>query len=357
MVFVVLSLLPLAALGPAEAADGATADIWGDLDREIESLAASLPVEDRTGPLLSGFLRVEQQWTEAENADTELGTALANARVALDGKVGDIGYKFSFDGATGANGTTASLEDAFATMPLSEDVQLVFGRFKAPFLFTATVGDDRQLFWDRTFQGKTWDGRDAGVQLLAELGHLRAWANAQNGGDGVSGDLMWNVCAAWDLDAGRRLGGQEGGYGVDVPANVTAAVGYLDEGTIGDGGVINGQLLATLGAFYFEGEVVSYGDGYTPNAVAGGIAQPAAQDGLGGSTGWDLSASYQFSERWEAALRFQDVGVDDTRIGSIGLNWYVEGWAVQWLANYNHVSSDDPAEEKDQVLVGLVIGF
>jgi hypothetical protein len=353
----VLTLLQVAGAGSGDPGGGSAGDEWVTLDREIAQLSASLPAQDQPGPLLSGFLRVDQAWTDTPGAPTEFGTSIANARIAFTGKVGEIAYKLSFDGATGSNGTSATIEDAFAIVPLSEDVRLQFGRFFAPLLFSATVGNDRQVFWDRTFQGQTWEGRDAGVQLLGEFGHVRAWALAQNGGDGVADDLLWNVTAAWDLDVDRRLGDQEGGYGVDVPLAVTAAVGYLDEGTIGQGGVIDGQLLATFGAFYLQGEVVSYADGYTPNAVPGGIANPAAQDDLGGSTGWDITASYQFSEHWEAALRFQDVGVDDTRIYSIGVNWFVAGWAVQWLADYNHIASADPTREQDQVLVGLVVGF
>lgn len=363
-----LLLLSALALAPTDLPEYAPIDDWSSLDAEIANLSSTYVAADDTAPKISGWLKIDQFWSDFGNSGSLFGTALASARLNFSGKVGDFAYKLQIDGSSGATGAgfggaagtggNVSLKDAWASYPISENLKFQFGRFKAPFLFTSMVSDDREVFWDRTFQGEIWNGRDQGVQLIGNYDHFRAWGNMQNGGDGVADDLMWNVNAAWDLVAGKGLGSQEGGYGVDATTNVTVAAGYLDEGALDDGGVINAQAIATIGGFYLQGEVVSYGDGFTPQpATFVGISRPAAQADLAGSTGWDVTGAWQFNEKWQAALRYQDTDTQDTQILSVGLNWFVAGWGVQWIANYDHVKSDNSAIESDRVLVGLVVDF
>ncbi len=347
-------------------------DSWTTLDREIAALAqaqAEAKAEAPAGPKISGYLRVSTYWSDIPlpgSTEDQLGTAIANTRINVGGKVGEVTYRISKDGASqppvyppaAPTVGTVAIRDAWASMPLAEGLNLQMGRNKTPFLFSEMVGEEKQLFWDRPLQGDTWKGRDQGVQLNGRWGHIRAWAQLMNGGDASGDEQYFNALAAYDLIAGKGMGGQEGGFGPDAETNLTLAAGYVDDGSFTDGDAINGQLLACSGPFYFQGEVVSYGDGYVPGAAPTGPATGPSNLDLAGTTGWDAALSYALNEKWEIAARYQDTDdPNNTDIVTGGLNWYYDGWSVKWYLNWDHVSSDLATAEGDRALIGLLVAF
>lgn len=362
----VLCALALGASDPSHLAETAPVDDWSTLDREIERLSQTASAQESTGPKISGYMRIGALWADVNLSDDELGVILNNARLNFEGKIGEVGYKISVDGASGSanfytnptaggTGGNVTLKDAYGTFPIYEKiVNLQFGRNKTPFLFTGTVSDEMQVLWDRTVQGFLWSGRDEGAQINATFENFRAWLQVMNGGDGITDDLMWNATVAFDLNPEKRLGKQEGGYGVDSPFNLLAAAAYLDEGTVGEGSAFNGQLQAVVGGFWIGAEVVDYGEDYTPGAITAGIAAPAAGQDLAETTGWDVTAAFMFTPEWEVAARYQDIdNSDQGMVYTAGINYYVAGFNNRWMLNYDYVTSDDNAlDGVNRVLVG-----
>ncbi len=368
----------LGSVGSAGSTGGAaTLDTWTTLDREIEALAQAQAqaqaAEAPAGPKVSGYIRTSAFWSDIPlptvpaNTDDQLGVAIANTRLTVGGKIGDVTYQMSMDGASqppvyppvAPTVGTVAIRDAWASMPLTEGLNLQMGRNKIPFLFTDTVGEQKPLFWDRPLQGDTWKGRDQGVQLNGKWGHVRAWAQLMNGGDATVDELLYSGMAAFDLIAGKGLGAQEGGFGPDAETNLTVAAAYADDGSFDDGEAMNAQLLFSSGHFYFQGEVVNYGDGYTPTtgAAVGPAAGPSTLN-LADTTGWDASLAFMINEKWELAARYQDTDdPNNTDIVTAGVNYFQEGWSVKWYLNYDAVSSDLATADGDRILLGLLVAF
>lgn len=72
----------LGAGGSVDLAGQPSDDTWVALDREIDSLSASLAPEHQIGPKIWCYLRVSEFWSDAGTGDEQLGTVVANARLA-----------------------------------------------------------------------------------------------------------------------------------------------------------------------------------------------------------------------------------------------------------------------------------
>jgi hypothetical protein len=73
---------------------------------------------------------------------------------------------------------------------------------------------------------------------------------------------------------------------------------------------------------------------------------------------YDLTASYLFTEMYEAAIRYEDFDdADSTNVISVGVNRYSAGHNLKWTAQYSTISSDDAAIETDEISIGATLAF
>jgi hypothetical protein len=274
-------------------------------------------------------------------------------RIILSGDVAD-GYKvkLSVDGASG----TVLLRDAFATAKITDNVNLTFGQYKTPFLFSAVNADEKELFCTRTAQGSLWTTRDPGAMLDARFENFRAYVSAQNGGDGTLDDMFVVGKVAWDLVAGKGFISQESGFGPDSETRATVAGAIADEGTLSQGVAWMLEAEAATGPFYGQAEIVDYDKGFTAGAVPAGPATGAS--GHADTTPWGLQAGWMFTVNWEVAARYDDLDdADNSKVYGGGVNYYVNGHACKWQLNVLKTDSDNSAIDTTTILLGLTVAI
>jgi hypothetical protein len=71
-----------------------------------------------------------------------------------------------------------------------------------------------------------------------------------------------------------------------------------------------------------------------------------------------VTASYLFTEMYEAAVRYEDADdAADTSIISAGVNRYSAGHNLKWTAQFVTASSDTAALETDTISIGATLAF
>lgn len=328
------SALAVSALG---AAASAGTDAWASLDRELESLSASLAAE-ANGPRLGGFIITSFDWDDDNDIQ---GFQLRNARLKASGSIGDYGYLLSTDLAS----DVAEIVDAFATFRLGDSVTGRMGRFKPPTLSSFLVSRERLLFLERSAIGSSFE-RDLGLQLSGDFETVHWWLAAQNGQDGSADEFLFTARVAVDL-FGAGVGDIEGAYGAPDGAAVTLAGFFQDDGSLENGSRAGAELRLTSGPFYASAEVVD-------NDVD--IIDPVS--GTGDNTPWSVTASFQFADIYEAAFRWEEWDdEDDSNRTSFSINRYMLGHDVKWTLQISTGDSDDPAKENDIISLGLTVSF
>jgi hypothetical protein len=336
------------------------AEDWSSLDREIESLATSLAPQGG-GFTVDGYLRSryansgDVEPNGAGNGDLS-GFNVDNARVQLNGSVGDYGAHISFEGASGAVG----LYEAYATFAVGEQVTATWGQFRVPLLWSSHVPDTRLLFLDRTINGGIWYNTaniTQGVKFDGSFEQVGWTIAIQNGADGAADELAWTGKVTFNA-MGEGVGMQEGAYGAGEEGNLTVGLGYLnDDGTTNS----NGTALAieaayTVGAFSLAGEFVDYD---TDLEIGGAINSTTGvlmgAFGGGGASPFSITGSYLFGD-YEGGVRFEDL--DDTANTTnlaIVVNRYIAGHDAKWQLQYNTATSDAAANEANTISLGLTV--
>lgn len=326
---------------------GTGTDSWASLDRELESLSATLSAQSG-GPQIGGWIITSLDLVEdgefdpgpPPSVDDSLGFNLRSARVNVSGNVGDYGYRLSYDfGQENLfGGFVGAIKDAYATFRIGDTITGRLGNFKPPTLSSFLIERNRLLFLDRTIIATTFD-RDLGAQVSGDFETVGWWIAAQNGADGTADELLFTARVAVDL-MGEGVGAVEGAYGAPDGTALTLAAFFQDDGSFDDGTRIGAEARLTSGPFSAAGEVV---DNDTD---------------LGDNTPWNVTFSYLFTDQWEAAVRWEDMddAADTTRI-SVGLNRYVMGHDVKWTAQFSTGDSDDAALENDAISIGLAVTF
>ncbi|MCC6408189.1 MAG: hypothetical protein IT453_13585 [Planctomycetes bacterium] len=346
-----MALVAVTGVAKAGGTETPNATAYASLDRELEALAGTLGAAE-SGVKVSGYIKtniISQDSTTPGSPDT-LGTQLTGVRLNFAADITDtMKMKLSVDGAKG----TADLKDGFGWVKLCEAVNLTFGQYRVPILQSSSASDESLAFYERTAQGAVWSGREPGVMFDGKIQQFRWYASAQNGGDGISDELLIAGHVAFDVK-GSGIVKQEAGFGTDAETALTLGATYLDEGTLTDGTVMAFEVLAVTGPVFVQGEILDYDDGFTAGAVPTGAAKNAS--GRADTTPFDLTATYQFNPNWEGAVRYEDADdTDDTSTIGLGVNYYVNGHKAKWQLNFLSTSSDNDSLDTDKIILGLVL--
>ena len=360
--FVLGALALSAASTPCFAGTGSD-DAWLGLDRDINSLSASLAPAGN-GASVSGFIKASY----ANSGDLQVGGndlggfALNNARLNFQGSVGDYSLFVSLEGATDPNALTSpgfgqgtggavGVLDAIGSVNITDQIKGSMGQFRPAFLSSSLRSEDNLLMIRRTEQGQAWSFRDQGISASGNFDQLGWWLGLQNGFDGAGNDLTIDARVTFTA-MGTAPGATEGSYGDTGSQNLTIGAAYYDDANVTDGNAWSADVYFTAAALSVSGEIVDYGDGFSDF-----VNNPTtAFSPLGGQTPWDLTVGYMVvPDQWEAALRFEDFDdTDNTTALTVGVNWYRSGHAAKWQLNYETTSSDLAANEVDVIQVALV---
>lgn len=387
-VFGALAVTTASSLAFAGSESGEAED-WLALDREIDSLASSLN-QGPTGFAVSGFLRSHLKFaSDIENVGGSTndltGFGMDNARVHLDGSVGDYMVHVGFDfanfseastasgnppggtsiignveggiatpGNNGGNGYfgeigepgTGSLIDAYISTPISNEINFMMGQFRTPFSQSGLYDADRLILPYRTFNGSIWDARDLGIQVNGTYDRFAWWVSAQNGIDGAGDEFHYTARVLATLIGSAGLPTVEGSYGAAQADRLWVAAAYTDDDE-------NPATSEDRSAFLIEGgwnsgdwgvqaEYADYDDGWT---ATGDSISPLS-----------ITANWLFNPDWEAALRWDNVDDDDdTELWTIGVNWYQSGHNAKWQAAYTTTDSDIDSLEYDIFSIGYSV--
>jgi hypothetical protein len=353
-----LSALALATLAAAASATGNPNDShpWLTLDRELEALAASLPSQDAAVPAgltVGGWIKTAYDQSSdiavAPSGNDQSGVNLESVRINFNGKIGDYSMKVSIEGKSG----TFVLADAFARMPLAENVGLQMGQFKSRFLYSYYSSDNRMIFFRRNAIGAAWGTRDTGVQVDGRFGPILGVLSLQNGDDASGDEWALTGKAIWAA-MGKMIESQVGGFGTDADTALTVGLGYFDDSTVSNSSAVSVEAIVVSGPFFATAEAVAHDDGFT--GITSGVASKVDAAGYSDSTPWDATVAWMFTDRWEVALEYQDDdSADDTTRVRGGVNCYVSGHDAKWQLNYTTTSSDTASKEVDQLTLGLVV--
>jgi hypothetical protein len=367
----VLSALALTSAGGLASA-GTGSEEWLTLDREIESLASAQqasPQGQASGLTVGGFIRTSYQ----NSSDIDVGAndlggfSLDNARINVEGHIGDYMLYVQLEGAEAltatpspgdgllngpSEGGSVEVLDAYGAWNINEMFRLTMGQFRSPFLGSAQLDEDSLLFLDRTLLGYIWAARDLGVMLSGQYDMLGWWIAAQNGLDSVGDDLAFSARVAFDAMGGANARNKvEGAYGAAEGTLLEVSAGYYqDDDTIVDDVMawnVEGNLV--MGPFSAAASYVDHDDGFA-TLLAGNFTE--------GPSILALTAGFMFvPDRWEVAARYEDLDDEDsTSVITVGLNYYAVGHDAKWQVNYAMVDSDDDALEADILGIGLTVG-
>jgi hypothetical protein len=324
---------------------GPGSDEWSTLDKDIENLASSIATQD-SGLAVEGFMRSiyrNSSDIQVSPSGNDLGGFfIENARLELNGSVGDYGLKIQLDAGSQYSGDNdAMLLDAYGTFAITDQISGQMGQFRPPFLWSAQVEEDEFILINRTFNGSIWSSRDNGVMFTGTFSQLGFYVAAQNGDDGAGDELAFTGRAEFDA-MGAGIGNVEGAYGADDGSNLTVGVAWYDDGNLTDGTAVAVDAGFVAGAFSVYGEIVDYDASFSV---------------VGDTTPYSVTAGFMVSpDEWELAARYEDADDTDesTRI-TVGVNYYVQGHKAKWSVNYDTVDSDNTSLEADVLSFGLTV--
>ena len=333
---------------------------WSSLDQEIESLSSSLSAQDATGPKINGWVISSFRHSSdiQIGGEDQSGFFLESVRVEISGDAGsDYSYKVSFE----LSGGTVVLRDAYATFKIGDAVNGRMGNFKQPFLRSGLISDNRTLFLERTFLGEIFAGRDLGLMFFGTFDTIDWYIAAQNGRDVAADEFLFTGRVVANLMGNAAGSKVEGAYGAGDESSLSVGAAIADDGSLDDGLHWALETAFAQGPFSVAAELVDFDDG---DAVGGFLVSnptpfPAATIDVAGSTPWDVTASYMFTEQYEVAVRYEDFDDDDdSRSMGIVVNRYVQGHDIKWLAQYRQLDTDAAGvDDVDEFGVGLAVSF
>jgi len=367
----------------------ATENEWSSLDQEIANLSSSLSAQNAPGPKIGGYIRMSYRYSGDEDAlfggppndETESGFKLDKVRIEVSGDIGqDYAYSVSFelgssyDTATAA-GSSNILRDAYVTWKIADTVKGTMGRFKKPVLRSAMISDKNLLFTERTGLGGFFDARDVGLMFSGNFETIDWSLAVQNGIDEKVDEYNFAARISANL-MGAGVGKVEGAYGAGQDTNLMVGLAWTDDQTMDDGQAIAVDAAMTSGPFSISAEAVSFDEGFSASQGGGGYQNKGGSDMHWGSsntfvsidpadnTSWGVTASYMFTEQYEAAVRYEmgeseDVGGVDPSVEAFSacVNRYIQGHDLKWTLGYLHTSSDDNTNEIDEWTLGLTVGI
>jgi hypothetical protein len=331
---------------PCAASPASGHDEWSDLDRDIESLAASWSPQG--GDLaVHGLLRALYGYASDTSgnlfmgADDISGFALERAQIEVEGTVEDYSFRMQYEAAGGV----AALLDAYAAWQINEYVRFTMGNFRPPLLFESLLDDSHRLFILRTDAGELFYGRDMGARLEGRYDRFRWTVATQNGADSIGDDMA--VSGRFGLDIlgdGQKLA--RGAYDGTRQHQLSVNLAGLDDASAPSSGeIVAADAQWSYDRFAADAHVVNFGD------------DPGFFGPRSDSTAYQVTASFMIvPQKYELAVQYQETdNVDGDSAITVGVNRYVSGHDVKWLVNFASAESDDGSKEFDVFLIGLNI--
>lgn len=338
----------------------ATETSWSTTDRDLAGLSSSL-TRGATGVSVSGFLRSSY----ASSSDIQVGGddlggfSIDDAQIWVNGSIGDFSVVVQSEASNSSNtigdvgGTGAlSLLDAYASWKATEQLKVQLGQFRPAFLGSSLRNENNLLFINRSALGAEYAFRDQGVQLSGAFGMINFAVYAQNGGDGAAKEMSYGFRV--EATPMGTASNNEGVLGAADNASLTIGLGYLtNDGAVSDDISIGIDAAFTMGVFGVSAEIVDLDKGATLT-LPGGLGTPVSD-----ATPFNVAASFAvMPDQLELAVRYEDFDdANDTTAITVGANWYLQGHAAKWQANYITTSSDVSANEFDIIQVGLTVSI
>lgn len=344
----------IAALLAFGGGDGATAapDEWASLDSELAALAqASADARPETLHL-GGVMRVEIGWGDFDfdqtgrldpNEQDLLFTELLDVQpILIWSATEDLWGTIWLQAASGS----VELERAFADQRIAgEYLKARLGLFGQPLFREWELPHNRYFFFDLAWPTRVTGTNQAGLQLYGGAGAVSWWAVAQNGSDGVADDLLATGRISVDL-AGNGLPDCEGAIAATEQPMMTVAAAIEDEGAVGQGVGVAGEVHYVLAPFSLAGEIVSLGED------------------IGDATPWSATATWVLEpERWEIGVRYDSF---DNQVGmqrwTFGVNNYyggagVEAHDLKWTLDGGVYDGDSSNQNGAFLQFGLTFAF
>jgi hypothetical protein len=356
-----LSTLVLAAAG------GTGSDEWSRLDRDIDALATRVAPEGEATAFALDLLLRSYYGSSGDDVFAAGGPGgpdyggfrIADAMLGAQGRVGDFDLVFLADAADstafppkGAGSGTHDLDirDAWVRTGCPNS-KLYFGNFRCPLVGSSMVQEDALLFPDRTRLGQMFDVYQPGIAGTYDTGPFHLKLAVQNGADGAAEEYGMVLRGDWYSGTERR-GYDEGGYwrlGNDAFAARIGAAYFNDDSTVGGNDVgsavtVDGHL--TFSRFSFGFEVVDM-DEDLAGMMLGNVNEDA--------TPYSATLGYSINDRWEAAVRYEDLDDQAERtLAGGGVNYYVEGHAAKWHLGLSQF--EDMVDDGVLVQFGLSVG-
>lgn len=344
----------------------ATETSWSAADRDLAGLSSSL-TQGASGVSVSGFLRSSYASSSdaalAVGGDDLGGFSIDNAQIWVNGSIGDFsvviqteasstnaGGTGNVPGNTGATGAVGVL-DAYTAWKATEQLKVQLGVFRPAFLGSSLRNENSLLFINRSALGARYAMRDGGAQLSGAFGMLNFAVYAQNGGDGQAKEMSYGFRV--EATPMGTASTNEGVLGAADNASLTVGLGYLtNDGAVSDDISLGIDANFTMGVFGVSAEIVDLDKGAS-------ISLPGGAGLVSDATPFNAAASFAvMPDQLELAVRYEDFDdSDNTTAITIGANWYLQGHAAKWQANYVTVAADTSANEFDLIQVGLTVSI
>lgn len=337
----------------------ATETSWSAADRDLAGLSSSL-TQGASGVSVSGFLRSSY----ASSSDIQVGGddlggfSIDDAQIWVNGSIGDFSVVVQTE-ASGSSNTAGDVSsvgvlgllDTYASWKATEQLKVQLGQFRPAFLGSSLRNENNLLFIARSALGAEYAFRDLGVQLSGAFGMLNFAVYAQNGGDGQAKEMSYGFRV--EATPMGTASNNEGVLGAADNASLTVGLGYLtNDGAVSDDISLGIDANFTMGVFGVSAEIVDLDKGAS-------LSLPGGVGVVSDATPFNAAASFAvMPDQLELAVRYEDFDdSDNTTAITIGANWYLQGHAAKWQANYVTVAADTSANEFDLIQVGLTVSI
>jgi hypothetical protein len=383
----------LAIVAAGSVANAGTGDNeWLELDSAINGLSSSLkPSQDGMG--WSALIRAVYTHSSDDiatglNGPDVSGFNFNDVDLAFWGNQGPYMWRISADisDSTGSlftgiggneggdNAAAFVLEDAYVKWNCGGYFDAMIGNFKPHASRSNSVDPEKMLFIDRSAVGSVLDSWDNGIGASGTW-EQAAWYVAITNGFGPSGgghtrDHLYVLRGEWNLGSGVGL--SDGAVGSSDTLNATAGVTFInDDSQATTGGDSDHDMWlvdfhGNVSQLGFGAEVAVLNDDFGPVSTDEDFSNLNANLVLeGDSKPWNLYASYLINPEWEVGVRYEDLDNNETSAGaaradntllSVAANWYRNGGAGKWQAQWTDVSADSGFDDGSIIEVGYVIG-
>lgn len=287
------------------ASAGTGSDDWLTLDEEIDLLTSSQPVQG-AGPSLGALIRPVFEMADGDEDDPDIsGFSLHEADAWVEGTVGSTAWRLSTDFDSG----TATLEDAYGLISLTDQVGLTFGQYKNPVLHSSRIDPENQILFVRPWIGGAFDSWDNGAMVDFSTGQFGGFFSVQNGDTGIAATHSYMARVEFALNAvtgglwSKRTTGK-------LPDRVTQiGVFHFEDDAAADDQINGLDVAANFNNWRVEAEVIDIDKDASPgwSVLFTGLSPD--------STPWDIGGQFMVNQNFDIAARYQDADDTDDTVG------------------------------------------